>query len=117
MLLEAAEKFRSARDFERGDAMVMNALGDTLVALADATLEAAAKQAQLHQALEEGFGAALHIDRRHPDALVGSAEVQLQLGRCKFPTHIVSCFELSPSAFIIILRLLIKCQHLCRLTN
>ena len=96
-LLEAAEKLRSARDFERGDAMVMNALGDTLLALADAAPEAPARKEHLHQALEKGFGAALHIDRRQPDALVGSAETQQQLGRCEllgpiyFQPHHSSC--------------------------
>ena len=88
----AAEKLRSARDFERGDAMVMNALGDTLLALADAASEAATKKAHLHQALQEGFSAALHIDRHQPDALVGSAEVELQSGRCESPAPLHSCF-------------------------
>ena len=76
--------------------MVMNALGDTLLALADAALEAPSKKAHLHQALQEGFGAALHINSRHPDALVGSAEVQLQLGRCESlePAHSCSSTNL-----------------------
>ena len=63
--------------------MVVNALGDTLVALADAATDPAAKVQLLHQGLEQGYGSALRIDRRHPDALIGSAEVELQLGRCE----------------------------------
>lgn len=84
LLKEAAEKLISAKDFERGDVMVMNALGDTLVALADAAPDPDAKKAFLLRGLEQGFSAALRIDRRQPDALIGSAEVELQFGRCDF---------------------------------
>lgn len=80
---EAAEKLRSARDFERGDGMVLNALGDVLVATADVASECETKMQLLQQGLEEGFSAALRIDRRNADALIGSAEIQLQLGRSK----------------------------------
>lgn len=85
-LQEAAAKLRAARDFERGDAMVLNALGDTLVALAETQIEAEAQVQALQQALEEGYQSALRIDRHQTDALVGCAEIELQLGRGEFTT-------------------------------
>ena len=80
-LEEAAEKLRAAKGFERGDTLVMNALGDALVALSECTPDPNTQQGLLQSALSEGYSAALRIDRRNSDALVGTAEVEMQLGR------------------------------------
>lgn len=88
-LKEAAEKLTSAKEFERGDVVIINALGDTLVALAEASVDPAEKRAYLVQGLQQGFGSALHIDRRNPDALVGSAEAEFQLGKCEAQMSII----------------------------
>ena len=61
--------------------MVLNALGDTLVACAEMQSGPEAQKQALQQALEEGFRSALRIDRHQTDALIGCAEVELQLGR------------------------------------
>ena len=78
-LEEAVGKLKDAARFNRGDAGVLNALGDALFALADLAAPAS-RRSLLEQALQEGFRAALHIDRNQSDALVGTAEVNLQLG-------------------------------------
>ena len=80
-LKEAAEKLKAAKGFERGDTLVMNALGDALVALAECAPDSNAQQGLLQSALSEGYAAALRVDRRNSDALVGTAEVEMQLGR------------------------------------
>lgn len=76
-------KLKDSASFNRGDAAVFIALGDAFLALAELAGEPAAELALLQRALREGFSAALHIDRNQADAVVGTAEAELQLGKRK----------------------------------
>jgi len=68
---------------------VMNALGDTLVAMSECAPDPSSQQSLLQSALSEGYSAALRIDRRNCDALAGTAEVEMQLGRGKSSGHVL----------------------------
>lgn len=62
----------------------MLALGDTLCAAGDAVLAAgtpAAAPALYRRAMEDGYGAALRLDQRCSDALLGLGEAQVSLGK------------------------------------
>jgi hypothetical protein len=97
-LTEAAEKLKAAKDFERGDAMVMNALGDTFVSMAEMAPDPTTQQGLLQNALSEGYSAALRIDRYNSDALVGTAEVEMHLGKGTSP-HTPTPHPFSPPPF------------------
>ncbi len=65
--------------FNRGDPQPHNALGDTFVARAESASDATETLACYNAALGEGYSAALRLDARNSDALVGTAEVQAML--------------------------------------
>ena len=67
--------------------MAFNALGDALAAQAEAAPDPSTQEALLRRALQEGYSMALSINRQHADALVGTAEVELQTGRCAHLSH------------------------------
>ena len=75
-LEEAAARLRESLAFNRGDPQPHNALGDTLVACAESASVATETLACYNAALGEGYSAALRLDSRNSDALVGTAEVQ-----------------------------------------
>lgn len=97
MMSDAIGRLKDAAAFNRGDVAVLNALGDALFALADLSGPALTQEI-LERALQEGFQAALLIDRNQSDALIGVAEVNLQLGRrelCKAPpSHLAKASQL-----------------------
>ena len=74
-------RLRSAKELGHSDVMIINALGDTFMALAELLPAGQERVEALRRALEEGFQASLRIDRRQPDALIGSAEARMMLGR------------------------------------
>lgn len=74
-LEEAAARLRESIAFNRGDPQPHNALGDTLVARAESASDATETLACYNAALGEGYSAALRLDARNSDALVGTAEV------------------------------------------
>ena len=85
-LNEAKNRLLHAISFARGDPAPMCALGEVCSLQAEHSLQhdpadAAGAAAQLQAALEQGYGAALRIDRACPDALVGVAEVHALLGK------------------------------------
>ena len=83
---EAKKRLLHAISFARGDPAPMCALGEVCSLQAEHSLQqdpadAAEATAQLQAAVEQGYGAALRIDRACPDALVGMAEVHALLGK------------------------------------
>ncbi|BDA41286.1 hypothetical protein COCOBI_02-0660 [Coccomyxa sp. Obi] len=80
-LEEAAVRLRESVAFNRGDPQPHNALGDTLVARAESTSDTTETLACYNAALGEGYSAALRLDARNSDALVGTAEVNSALGK------------------------------------
>ena len=83
---EAKKRLLHAISFARGDPAPMCALGEVCSLQAEHSLQqdpadAAGATAQLQAAVEQGYGAALRIDRACPDALVGMAEVHALLGK------------------------------------
>ena len=83
---EAQSRLLHAISFARGDPAPMCALGEVCSLQAEHSLQqdpadTAGATAQLQAALEQGYGAALRIDRACPDALVGVAEVHALLGK------------------------------------
>jgi hypothetical protein len=75
-LEEAAARLRESISFSRGDLQPHNALGDALLACADrVSHERLQALSLLRAALDEGFSAALRLNGRDANALVGTAEV------------------------------------------
>lgn len=74
-------RLRSAKELGHSDVTIIVALGDTLLSLAEETRDTNERFEALKAAQSEGFHAALEIDRRQPDALIGSAETEMLLGR------------------------------------
>ncbi|CAI5534547.1 unnamed protein product [Closterium sp. Naga37s-1] len=92
LLTEAAEKLQRAADFQPTDIASRLALGEVLSAQgevlsaqrAESALPSATLQEALHLlslSLSRGFSAALRIDSRHPEALLGAADVHLSAAR------------------------------------
>ncbi|CAI5471101.1 unnamed protein product [Closterium sp. Yama58-4] len=92
LLTEAAEKLQRAADFQPTDIASRLALGEVLSAQAEvlsaqragSALPSATLQQALHLlslSLSRGFSAALRIDSRHPEALLGAADVHLSAAR------------------------------------
>lgn len=81
---ESAARLKTSIGFNRADVAPMNAMGDVKLAqselLAAASNPAAAASAAL-AALNEGYSAALQISGRDPDALIGTAEAHVQIGK------------------------------------
>lgn len=75
-LTEAAARLREAVAFNRGDPQPHNALADTLVARAESAASPTEALSCYNAALEEGYSAALRLNGRDPDGLVGTAEVR-----------------------------------------
>ena len=75
-LTEAAARLREAAAFNRGDPQPHNALADTLVARAESAASPTEALSCYNAALEEGYSAALRLNGRDPDGLVGTAEVR-----------------------------------------
>ena len=85
LLDEAITRLRESINFDRGDPMPHNALGEALVAKAEwlskpdtPAYDLAAAYSTVKQALDEGYNGALHINANQTDAIVGVAEEQTQ---------------------------------------
>ena len=81
LLEEAATRLRESLSFDRGDPAPHNALGETLVAMAEWFMkrgDLARATLANEAALEEGYGGGLKINASHSDALIGIAEVRAQ---------------------------------------
>ncbi len=70
LLDEAIKSLHAAAEFSRADVAPLNALGDALVARAERA-QGPDAAAHLRDAVEQGYGAALRIDRANTDGLVG----------------------------------------------
>ncbi|CAI5489494.1 unnamed protein product [Closterium sp. Naga37s-1] len=92
LLTEAAEKLQRAADFQPTDIASRLALGEVLSAQGEVLSAQRAQSASSPAALQEalhllslslsrGFSAALRIDSRHPEALLGAADVHLSAAR------------------------------------
>ena len=90
LLATAAARFREAAAFGRGDPAPLTGLGDTLVEMAGAAADVAGSglpgadpesAALLATALEDGYCAALALDRRFADAHAGAGDVRLAQSR------------------------------------
>ena len=94
---EAVMRLRSAKELGHSEIGIINALGDTFLALAELLPSGEERSQALRQAQEEGFGAAMLIDRRNPDALIGAAEVEMLMGRgiCLTFLNFLKILELS----------------------
>ncbi|CAI7878940.1 unnamed protein product [Closterium sp. NIES-54] len=91
LLTEAAERLQRAADFQPTDIASRLALGEVLSAQGE-VLSARRAQSSSSSSLQEalhllslslsrGFSAALRIDSRHPEALLGAADVHLSAAR------------------------------------
>lgn len=78
--------------------VIVNALGDALSARAQ-LMSNIDRLSGLQQAIAEGYSIALAVDRNQPDALVGCAEVEYQIGLCEcfLPTWHLRCADLQGS--------------------
>ncbi|CAI5523595.1 unnamed protein product [Closterium sp. Naga37s-1] len=92
LLTEAAEKLQRAADFQPTDIASRLALGEVLSAQGEVLSARRAQSASSSSSLQEalhllslslsrGFSAALRIDSRHPEALLGAADVHLSAAR------------------------------------
>ncbi|KAK9813059.1 hypothetical protein WJX72_008231 [[Myrmecia] bisecta] len=80
-LEESARRLKAAIDFDRADVAPLNALGDVRMAQAEAASSSGEAVPLLQAALHEGYSAALQINARQTDALVGVAEVHAHWGK------------------------------------